>query len=284
MGRQRRGGRSLAVEGVQSVPAAREGAGTPGDAYGAPAYDRVIDHGGPDTDSVADTIVDVSGAVNALFAGGGVTQTLQQLVDVAADTVEGCDYAGVFLREGGAITTPVHTDRLVAEIDELQHRLGEGPCLQAIADRTTVYAEDLIDDRRWPVFGPLAATRGVRSVLALQLAAGPGASGALNLYAGYPRAFGVFDRGRGLLLATLAGAALSSARRQADDARRIGDLSAALATRELIGQAQGILMERERVTADQAFDILRRASQHLNRKLREIAQDLVETGRQPEVE
>jgi hypothetical protein len=190
----------------------------------------------------------------------------------------------VFLHERGSITTAVRTDPIVVDIDELQHRIGEGPCLDAIAESTAVYAEELIDDSRWPRFGPKAAASGVRSVLALHLSAGEDAAGALNLYARYPRAFGVIDRGRGLVLATLAGAAIGSARRHADDQRRLDNLAAALATRELIGQAQGILMERERLSADQAFDILRRASQHLNRKLREIAFDLVETGERPETD
>jgi hypothetical protein len=124
----------------------------------------------------------------------------------------------------------------------------------------------------------------MRSVLALPLTVDGTlpALGALNLYARYPRAFGVIDRGRGVLLAALTARILTTARTRQDDERRAANLHAALATREMIGQAQGILMERERITPDQAFDILRRASQHLNRKLREIAQDLIETGESPD--
>ena len=76
--------------------------------------------------------------------------------------------------------------------------------------------------------------------------------------------------------------AFSSARTHEDEERRAANLQAALATREMIGQAQGILMERERITPDQAFDILRRASQHLNVKLRDVAQNLVDTGERPD--
>ena len=106
--------------------------------------------------------------------------------------------------------------------------------------------------------------------------------GALNLYARYPLAFGVIDRGRGLLLAAMAGLAYSTALTHEEDERREANLHAALATREIIGQAQGILMEREHLTSVQAFDILRRASQHLNRKLRDVAQNLVDTGERPD--
>lgn len=102
--------------------------------------------------------------------------------------------------------------------------------------------------------------------------------GALNLYARYPQAFGVIDRAKGLMLA---GLALSSAETHDAEDRRATNLQAALQSREVIGQAQGILMERERITPAQAFDILRRASQHLNIKLRDVAQALVDTGERP---
>ena len=83
------------------------------------------------------------------------------------------------------------------------------------------------------------------------------------------------------MFATLAGLALDSAQERAADDERVANLTEALRTRELIGQAQGILMERERITADQAFDVLRRASQHMNIKLREVAETLVATGESP---
>ena len=121
----------------------------------------------------------------------------------------------------------------------------------------------------------------MRSLLAIPMAA-PGTSGAINLYARYPDAFGVIDRARGLLLASMAGFACSAARLHEDEERRAENLHAALVTRELIGQAQGILIERERITGDQAFHILRQASQHLNVKLREVAQDLIDTGERPD--
>ena len=102
------------------------------------------------------------------------------------------------------------------------------------------------------------------------------------MYARAPQAFGIIDRANAVLLASFAGFALSSAETHAEDERRFNILEAGLVTREIIGQAQGILMERERITAAEAFDILRRASQNLNRKLREVAQDLVDTGERPD--
>jgi hypothetical protein len=232
-------------------------------------------------DPVSALTVDFSRTARALFAAGNVDDTLARLLELANATIEGCDYAGVVLVDGDTMVTPAHTDPVVADLDALQHRYGEGPSLDAIARNFTFYAADLADESRWPLFGPAATDRGIRSMLAFPLFA-DGTMGGLNLYAHYPHAFGVIDRARGLLLAGLAALAFTSARGHEDDDRREANLHAALATREIIGQAQGILIERERITADQAFDILRRASQHLNLKLRDVAQTLVDTGEDPD--
>jgi GAF domain-containing protein len=224
---------------------------------------------------------DFSETARALFSAGSVEDTLSQIVRLSVATIEGCDFAGIFLVDGVKVTTPTHTDPLVVDVDLLQQLHQEGPCLDAVKDGLTYYAGDLSDDPRWPLFGPAATEQGVRSVLALPLYAHR-TVGALNLYARYPEAFGVMDRARGQLLAALAALAFTSAQSHEDEERRATNLHAALDTREVIGQAQGILMERERISAEQAFDILRLASQHLNLKLRAVAQALVETGERPD--
>ncbi|MGA3218136.1 MAG: GAF and ANTAR domain-containing protein [Acidimicrobiales bacterium] len=243
----------------------------------ASADDVPTSQAGPTTD----LIVNFTRTAQGLFQAGGVELTLQAVADLAVATIEGCDFAGLFVLNAGNVTAPVHTAPVVAELHALQLTSHEGPCLDCMAQGTAVYAEDLADDPRWPNFGPQAAGTGVRSLLALCLSGDGQATGALNLYARYPLAFGAMDRARGLVLAGLAGLALSVAEAHEEELRRAENLRQALITRELIGQAQGILMERERITAAQAFDILRRASQHLNTKLREVAQDLVETGERP---
>jgi len=230
-----------------------------------------------------DFVLNFSQTASTLFAGGDVQSTLQQVVDLATITIEGCDFAGIFFRSGGTILTWVHTDPRVEEVDALQRDLGDGPCVSAIAEQNTFYAADLADDPRWPRFGHQAIRLGIRSVLSLHLSAHED-RGALNLYAKYPNAFGVIDRGKGVILAALSGLAIASAQEHEDEKRRVDNLTGALESREIIGQAQGILMERERITALEAFEVLRRASQHLNRKLREVAQDLVDTGEQPEAQ
>ena len=232
-------------------------------------------------DSLSELSDSVSEVAAALFAAGNVTDTLTSVVDLAVATIEGCDFAGLFVVVQGAVTTPVFTDSIVLEVDAMQHRTGEGPCLDANLHQFIVLVDDLETDHRWPQFSQQALGAGIRSVLSLPLA--PNAQdGALNLYATYPAAFGVVDRAKATILVSLASLALSVAHSHEDEEQRAVNLNAALSTRETIGEALGILMERERITADQAFDILRRASQHLNIKLRDVAQNLIDTGESPD--
>ncbi len=230
-----------------------------------------------DTDA---ELADFSETARILFSAGTVAETLHRVVTLAVATIDGCDFAGLATANGTLGASAIHTDAVIDDVDALQHQTGEGPCLDAVNQQRIIYAVDLDADSRWPQFGPLATAAGVRSVLALPLGE-DGGRGALNLYARYPAAFGVVDRGKAVVLASLAGVALSSAHSHEEEEHRFNTLHAALRSREVIGQAEGILMERERITADQAFDILRRASQHLNIKLREVAQTLVETGEGP---
>lgn len=232
------------------------------------------------SDATSELESNLSEVALALFAPGTLQGTLQRIVNLAVATIDGCDAAGVFIVENVLVTTAASTDPLVLVLDRLQIDTDEGPCLDAIAGEGTVYADDLADSQRWSRFGPAAVDAGIRSVLAFRLSARR--ASALNLYATMPAAFGATDRAKGLIFATLAGIALNTAEQRADDEKRNDNLHQALQTRELIGQAQGILMERERITGDQAFDILRRASQHLNIKIREVARTLVETGETPE--
>lgn len=232
--------------------------------------------GGSSTEEVERNLAEVA---RALFATGTVEGSLELTVELAVATVDGCDAAGIFLLRGGQVVTAAASLPIVVELDQQQFANDEGPCLDAVAGRGMTYATDLDDDDRWPSFGPAAARAGIRSALAVRLSDQP--VSALNLYAHMPDAFGATDRAKAILFATLAGAALDAAEVRAGDESRLSNLHEALLTRELIGQAQGILIEREHITGDKAFDVLRRASQHLNVKVREIARTLVETGEAP---
>jgi GAF domain-containing protein len=233
------------------------------------------------SESFSEFALNFSATARTLFSAGSVTDTLVSVVELGVSTIQGCDFAGLFLLDGRMVTTPVHTDPIVVEVDSLQQQTGEGPCLDAFAHRLIFYADDLGSARRWLHFAPQATKAGIRSVLALPLSA-DSQLGALNLYARCPAAFGAVDRAKAATLVSMASLALSVAHSHEEEERRQINLRAALATRETIGEALGILMERERISARQAFDILRRASQHLNIKLRDVAQNLIDTGEDPE--
>lgn len=198
--------------------------------------------------------------------------TLDQIVALAPHAVA-CDYAGITLLRGRReIETAAASAELVRKADALQYDVGEGPCLQAIWSHDTFVVEDIAGDERWPRWGPMAAEMGLRSVLAVRLFTAGTTHGALNLYATSPRGFDADDVAVAHIYATHASIALASARQQ-DNLRRAVD------ARHLIGQAQGILMERFDIDADRAFGVLRRYSQDTNVKLRTIAEQVV-SGRQ----
>ena len=155
--------------------------------------DFIEDDTSIDEGHVSELTLNFSETAQILFSASSVADTLSQVMELAVATIEGCDFASLFLIDGDAVSGPVHTDPIMAEVDALQHRTGEGPCLDAIVQGLIVYAGDLADDARWPLFGPQATTAGIRSELALPVATN-GSRGALNLYARFPAAFGVVDR------------------------------------------------------------------------------------------
>jgi GAF domain-containing protein len=123
------------------------------------------------SESFSEFAASFSETAQILFSAGTVIDTLAGLVDLAVATIEGCDFAGIFLIDDDVVTTPVHTDPIVVEVDALQQQTGEGPCLDAIAQRAVFYSDDLETDLRWTHFASQATRIGIRSVLALPLTA-----------------------------------------------------------------------------------------------------------------
>jgi GAF domain-containing protein len=161
---------------------------------------------------------------------------------------------------------------LSARFANLQYSTGEGPCLRAAADHeAVVIVDDLTTDTRWPVFSPSAISHGIRSMLSLHLYTDRDSIGALNIYARQPHAFTPHSVRTGVLLAAHSAAAIAAATLSAD-------LRIALESRDVIGQAKGMLMERNKITSTEAFDLLITASQHSNRKLRDVAAELTDAG------
>lgn len=176
-----------------------------------------------------------------------------------------------------AVTSQSPSGDLPQRVDALQEELGEGPCLDAAFDQQTVRVPDMAHEERWPRFAAAAAEAGAASMLSFQLYVEKDNLGALNLYSYRPDAFDDESEHVGLLFASHAAVAFA-------DAQRIDQLNHKAATRDLIGQAKGILMERYNINADRAFAVLVRVSQHNNRKLRDVAEELVSSGRLRDLE
>ncbi|KDN20980.1 GAF and ANTAR domain-containing protein [Amycolatopsis rifamycinica] len=208
---------------------------------------------------------------------GGV---LKLVVGAAAALVPDADLVSVTLRDAdGTFHTPVGTDPVAERLDQVQYDHGEGPCVEsARPDGPAVgWSPDLGGDARWPAFGPAAARHGYHSVLATALlpdARLPRLSGALNIYSRRPGAFDARAIDLALLLATHASLALAHTHAVASAELEAAHLRRAVDSRDVIGQAKGILMQRRGITADEAFDVLRRASQELNVKLADLAKTL----------
>ena len=238
------------------------------------------DEAGPLADEAGpDVAWHLAETARLLLISGTTPAAVGRIASLAVGTLDSCEHAALCGNPPGSNVSS--TSALMIQVDELQSQLGEGPCPDTFAGIDSVYIPDLLDDQRYPQFSPAAAGLGIRSALAYRLSAGGQTVGALQFYASLPVAFNPTERAQGLIFATYAGLALSLASSHDAEQARIANLQTALASREVIGQAQGILMERERITAEQAFQLLRRSSQDTNSKLRVVAQELVETGTIP---
>ena len=214
----------------------------------------------------------------ALQSEATVEATLQRIVEVARLIVPGCHHAGITVLRRGRPETPAATDDVSAAVDAVQYETGEGPCLSAIVEDDMFRTGDLARESRWPKFsGPAVERTGVRSVLAYRLFTDDDTFGALNLYSREKDAFDDDSVGVGSILTAHAALAFARARERA----QISGLEQAVASNRAIGMAIGILMAIRRVGQDEAFDLLRTESQRTNRKLREIADDVVHTGQLP---
>ncbi|MEU7531757.1 GAF and ANTAR domain-containing protein [Saccharothrix sp. NPDC042600] len=201
--------------------------------------------------------------------------TLDEVVRTAVEVIPGAWHAGVTMVVGKRrVHTVARTADIVDRVDQAQYDTGQGPCLDALLQQLTVTVPDLRTESRWPAFAERVRGYGVLSMLSFQLFVGADDLGALTLYSSRPEAFGRDSEDVGLLFATHAAVALATARREEQ-------LFVGMSSRDLIGQAKGILMERHKITADEAFAELTRASQHCNTKLHDVADQLTRTGQLP---
>ncbi len=218
----------------------------------------------------------MAGLANLVAGASTLEQLLEQVASFAMLAVAGADGAGVTMLESGHTDTIVASATFVRDVDAIQYRLGEGPCISAAATGHTTTSPGLAEDAEWPNFGPLAADLGVHSALSLPLLLGGEVIGALNMYAHKPDAFGTSSRALGERFAGTAAVAIHNARALHRAQQTAVRLEAALTTRSTIDHAVGIIMSRSGVSADDAFVRLRIMSQHQHVKLASVAADIVE--------
>jgi GAF domain-containing protein len=214
--------------------------------------------------------------LSEFFVGEGTLgDTLTRVAALACLSIGPADMAGITMLVEGRVRTAVFTDPESPEIDSAQYDTGEGPCLDAFRHQRVYRIDSTATDHNWPAFSALAARHGIVSTLSLPLIARHEGVGALNLYARSDR-FSAADEELGAIFATQAAIVLANAQAYWDARHLSEQLGQAMQFRAVIEQAKGVLMATGGRNADEAFQLLVRASQRENRKLRDIAADLVE--------
>ncbi|MDG4664852.1 GAF and ANTAR domain-containing protein [Mycobacterium sp. 236(2023)] len=206
--------------------------------------------------------------------GPDLGATLDAILTSATAAISGADHAGVNLVVRGRFEPQATLGSAPEPLDALQHRTGMGPCVDASRSQVSVDIDDMASDGRWPDFAAAALSSGVQSMLCVPLWVDERRLGSLSLYAESRAAFDNSAKRLAELYATHAAVALLEAQR-ADQLRR------ALQSRDVIGQAKGVLMERHRITADAAFAMLDEVSRTTNRKIADVAEILADTGQLP---
>jgi GAF domain-containing protein len=211
---------------------------------------------------LAETFAEVA---RVLLGEHDVHTTLDRICLLAVQTIDACEAAGVSIATKTLVSSHATTDEIPRLVDAIQSETQEGPCVDAIREHQVFVTGSLSQERRWPHFSQRAhQATGVESILSLRLFAEEDTMGALNLYSTHTDAFDDQDVAVGSVFAAHAAVALANAHRKAN-------LESKALTRDIIGMAKGIIMARQHVSEDEAFDVLRRASQRMNVKLRELA-------------
>jgi GAF domain-containing protein len=201
----------------------------------------------------------------------GSQDTMDVAVKLCPQIIDDCHLAGVSVVRRDGVETVSATDPLLAKTEQLQFTYGEGPCYDALTEHELVHSKNLAIDQRWPNWGPRVATElGLHSSLSFRLFASADTLGSMNLYSQKAEAFTTDDSHEGVALAAHVAVALANS-------QHVENMDIALQGRTIIGQAEGILMERFSLTSTQAFRVLTRLSQTNNLKLRVIADQIVDT-------
>lgn len=207
------------------------------------------------------------------------TNTFLELVGgvaaLAVSTVPRASTCGILLAEGDRVYTVASADSLAGQLDEQQYALEVGPCLQALRTREVLEVEDFADETRWDGYPSIVLAHGIRSSLSTPMLAGDRALGVLNLYSDTAGTWAAQDRQLARLLSGQATIAVTGALRDFDQTSLSEQLREALQSRGVIDQALGVIMGQSRCDEQTAFGMLRSVSQRRNRKLRDVAADIV---------
>jgi GAF domain-containing protein len=211
----------------------------------------------------------------SLHEARSVEKTLEGITQAAVDAIPGADWASItMVTDRKNLETRAPTGPVVIRIDQEQYDTGEGPCLSALWDAAVVRADDIATDDRWPTWAARVRGLDVGAMLSFRLFVRGDVLGALNTYASAAGSYDADAESVGLLFASHAAIALSGA-------EEVAQLRQAASSRDLIGQAKGILMERYDFDSDtEAFDLLVRASQTSHIKLHEVARQIVNRRRE----
>jgi anti-anti-sigma factor len=210
-----------------------------------------------------------------------VDGALRMVVALAQATIAAADGVSVSLRRNGRLATVAASDQTILDMDTYQYATGEGPCLDASIEGRAFQTQSLIDERRWPAFTPSAHALGINAILSSPLRASKQPVGALNIYSRQPSAFASDDQKLASVFAIEASIILTEARVDVSAEDRAARFQSALLVRETIAQAQGVLMGREGISADDAFTLLRTHSQQTGQPLFERAQEIIASLRRP---
>lgn len=213
-----------------------------------------------------------------VLVGRSLPLVLTEITAIARRAMPGSEATSITLIRDEQPFTAAHDGQMALDADELQYERDYGPCVDAGRSGLMFLVDDMRTEQRWPDYARHAAARGVGSSLSVPLPFQAATIGGLNNYSTQPGAFGDEDVAVGEEVASWVAFAVANASAAASVADEAAHMRAAMDTRATIEQAKGILMERHKLTADQAFNLLTRASQHTGRKLRDVAHDLVRTG------
>jgi anti-anti-sigma factor len=208
-----------------------------------------------------------------------VDGSLRLVVALAQATVGGADGVSVSLRRHGRLSTVAASDQTISDMDASQYATGEGPCVDASIKGRWFHVDSLDTETRWPAFIPRAKALGINAILSSPLMAADVPVGSINIYSRSVNAFEAGDQRLASVFATEASAILTDAGMDLADEERSARFQDALFTREIIAQAQGVLMERDGLTEDGAYAALRIHSQRTGQPLHRRAQDVTASTR-----